>query len=483
MKLTTNILLVTSLFTFSTVADQADDALQTRLRKTLTDLEAIARQNGDNRAAGYPGYKASLDYMKSQIDTRFVDSYTTSTQEFQFQTYNVTLETLQGPDGEEVVVRTPHWSANTTGITGSLFDTPVSANGSMCSLSSWDGLDPTGKIAFIQRGTCAVSAKVRFAKEKGAIAVIIYNQPSNTTLSMRPSFEFDADRGLLPVGLITLEVGEAWKQRLAAGEDLKVTLAAQNTVNSVTSWNLFAQSKAGDPNKVILSGAHLDSVPEGPGIEDNGSGSAALLEVIDAMSKYTEHENTLQFAWWGAEELGLLGSAHYVDTLTEVEAAKLKLYFNYDMVGAIGPDVEFGIQPKNITDLGPAKRMVASLEASGAKQYLADGAGNSDYAPFQAKGFPFVSLYAGGDKTGECYHTACDDITVIGFDTLALSVKAATYALEGIINSMEGVPPRSSPQLRSRTVTPARTPKRLAGRNTHAHHAHSSGCAHSASPI
>lgn len=188
---------------------------------------------------------------------------------------------------------------------------------------------------------------------------------------MRPSVEFDSDRGLLPVGLITREVGEAWKQRLIAGEDLKVTLAAHNTVNSVTSWNLLAQSKTGDPNNAILSGAHLDSVPEGPGIEDNGSGSAALLEVIDAMSKYTEHKNALQFAWWGAEELGLLGSDHYVNSLTDVEAAKLKLYFNYDMVGAIGPDVEFGVQPKNITDNGPAKRMVASLEASGFKPYLA----------------------------------------------------------------------------------------------------------------
>ncbi|KAK0750331.1 peptidase family M28 [Schizothecium vesticola] len=482
MKLTTTILLVTSFFTSSTVADQVDDALQARLRKTLTDLEAIARQNGDNRAAGYPGYRASLDYMKKQIDTRFANSYTTWIQEFQFPVYNVTLETLKGPDGDDVIVKTPNWSANTTGITGSLFDTPVSANGSMCTLAAWDGLDPTGKIAFIQRGTCSVSSKARFAKEKGAIAVIIYNQPSNTTLTMRPSVELDSDRGVLPVGLVTREVGEAWKQRLVAGEDLKVTLAAHNTVNSVTSWNLLAQSRTGDPNNAILSGAHLDSVPEGPGIEDNGSGSAALLEVIDALSKYTEHKNALQFAWWGAEELGLLGSDHYVNSLTEAEAAKLKLYFNYDMVGAIGPDVEFGIQPKNITDNGPAKRMVASLEAAGIKPYLAEGAGNSDYAPFQAAGFPFVSLYAGGNKTGECYHTACDDITVIGFDTLALSVKAATYALEGIINSLEGVPLRR-PRLQSRTVTPATMPKRLARRDSHAHHQHSSGCAHSASPI
>lgn len=188
MKLTTTILLVTSFWTPNTVANEVDDALQARyavettptwppgrqltghrLRKTLTDLEAIARQNGDNRAAGYPGYKASLDYVKTQIDTRFANSYTTWTQEFQFPVYNVTLETLKGPDGEDAAVKSPHWSANTTGITGSLFDTPVSANGSMCSLSAWDGLDPTGKVAFIQRGSCSVSSKARFAKEKGAI--------------------------------------------------------------------------------------------------------------------------------------------------------------------------------------------------------------------------------------------------------------------------------------------------------------------------
>ena len=107
--------------------------------------------------------------MQDQIKTRFSDSYNTWTQEFQYETYNTTLETLKGPDGEDVAVKSPTWSANTTGVTGFLFDTPVSANGSMCSLADWEGLDPTGKIALIRRGECAVSAKARFAKEKGAI--------------------------------------------------------------------------------------------------------------------------------------------------------------------------------------------------------------------------------------------------------------------------------------------------------------------------
>ena len=202
-------------------------------------------------------------------------------------------------------------------------------------------------------------------------AAIIYNQPSNETLSMRPGIEKETDRGLLPVGLITMGLGEAWKQRLVAGENLKVTLATQNTVNWTTTWNLLAQSKTGDPHSVILSGAHLDSVPEGPGIEDNASGSAALLEMMSSLSNHTAHKNTLRFAWWGAEELGLLGSTHYVEAMNQTELDDLKFCFNYDMVGAIGPNVEFGIMPQNISDNGPAKRMAATLEAAGVKTNFA----------------------------------------------------------------------------------------------------------------
>ena len=199
----------------------------------------------------------------------------------------------------------------------------------------------------------------------------MYNQPTNETLTMRPSLEEPTDRGLLPVGLVTREIGEAWKKRLVAGEDLKVTLAVRNEVNINTSWNLFAQSKIGDPNKVILSGAHLDSVPAGPGIEDNASGSAALLEIIDAVSKHGEFKHAVRFAWWGAEELGLIGSSRYVEALSDTEAAKIKYYFNYDMVGAIAPNIDFVVMPKNISDNPPAQRMVASLKTQGIEAILA----------------------------------------------------------------------------------------------------------------
>ena len=80
-----------------------------------------------------------------------------------------------------------------------------------------------------------------------------------------------------------------------------------------------------------MAGAHLDSVQDGPGINDNGSGSAALLETAIQMAK-VKPANTVRFAWWGAEESGLLGSEHYVAGLTEDEADAIALYLNFDMV-------------------------------------------------------------------------------------------------------------------------------------------------------
>ena len=78
------------------------------------------------------------------------------------------------------------------------------------------------------------------------------------------------------------------------------------------SENVIAEKEGVNDDNVVMAGAHLDSVPAGPGINDNGSGSAALLEIAQNLANHRPH-NTLRFAWWGAEELGLLGSTAWVE--------------------------------------------------------------------------------------------------------------------------------------------------------------------------
>ena len=74
-----------------------------------------------------------------------------------------------------------------------------------------------------------------------------------------------------------------------------------------TTSNVIAETTGGDPENVIVVGAHLDSVGVGAGVNDNGSGSATILEIAEQMKK-VKARNTVRFIWFGAEESGLLGS-------------------------------------------------------------------------------------------------------------------------------------------------------------------------------
>lgn len=156
---------------------------------------------------------------------------------------------------------------------------------------------------------------------------------------------------LVPVGIIPLEVGESWKASLKAGKDVTVTLLVDAVSETRETWNIIAETKEGDPDKVIMLGAHLDSVQQGPGINDDGTGTAALLEIMTSVQKYAGFPHKIRFAWWGAEESGLVGSLYYTSHLSEAEADKIKYYFNYDMIGS--PQPEFDIASNNNSGIGP----------------------------------------------------------------------------------------------------------------------------------
>lgn len=173
--------------------------------------------------------------------------------------------------------------------------------GSGCFEDQWEGIDATGKIALVKRGTCGIAEKVKLAKAHGAIAFILYNQTPGTPISSATLLEENIGL-LVPVGVVTLENGEAWTTRLEAGEELVVTLLVDATTEARESWNIIAETKEGDPNNVVMLGAHLDSVQAGPGVNDDGSGTAALLELMGSFKKYKGFKNKVRFAWWGAEE-------------------------------------------------------------------------------------------------------------------------------------------------------------------------------------
>jgi Zn-dependent M28 family amino/carboxypeptidase len=197
--------------------------------------------------------------------------------------------------------------------------------GDGCDASDFAGQTFTGQVALIPRGVCNFSVKAALAEAAGAVGVIIYNdeerqEPFISTLGS-PDFS-------VPVVGTSFTIGE---QLSGATVHLETDVEFQLR----QAANVIAETAGGRDDRVVVVGAHLDSVPEGPGIQDNGSGSAAILEIAIQMAELgIEPRNRVRFAWWGAEEFGLLGSQYYVDNLTKREQKDIALNLNFDMTGS-----------------------------------------------------------------------------------------------------------------------------------------------------
>jgi Zn-dependent M28 family amino/carboxypeptidase len=212
-----------------------------------------------------------------------------------------------------------------------------------------------------------------------------------------------------------------------------------------------------------MAGAHLDSVQAGPGINDNGSGSAALIEVAEQMAKVTPW-NTVRLAWWGAEESGLIGSTEYVAGLGEEELDRIAAYLNFDMIGS--PNHVLFVYDGDDSDGqgdGPGPEGSAQIEATFERYFTSVGQptkgtdfdGRSDYGPFIDAGIPAGGLFTGaeGVKTAEeaaiwggtagiaydpCYHLACDTFANNNDMALDLNSDAVAYSvLQYAMNAQE----------------------------------------------
>ncbi|MYV72316.1 M20/M25/M40 family metallo-hydrolase, partial [Streptomyces sp. SID2131] len=215
------------------------------------------------------------------------------------------------------------------------------------------------------------------------------------------------------------------------------------TTSGATGYNLIADWPGGDPNQVLMSGSHLDSVTSGPGINDNGSGSAAILETALAVSRAGyQPSKHLRFAWWGAEELGLVGSKYYVNNLPTTERSKIKGYLNFDMIGS--PNPGYFVYDDDPTIEKTFKDYYAGLGIQ--TEIETEGDGRSDHAPFKNVGVPVGGLFSGADYTktsaqaqkwggtagqafDRCYHSSCDTTANINDTALDRNSDAIAHAV------------------------------------------------------
>ncbi|MDX3429731.1 MULTISPECIES: M28 family metallopeptidase [unclassified Streptomyces] len=221
------------------------------------------------------------------------------------------------------------------------------------------------------------------------------------------------------------------------------TALQQFTSGGATGYNLIADWPGGDPNQVLMAGSHLDSVTSGAGINDNGSGSAAVLETALAVSRARlAPDKHLRFAWWGAEELGLVGSKYYVNNLATAERSKLAGYLNFDMIGS--PNPGYFVYDDDPVIEQTFKDYYAGLSIP--TEIETEGDGRSDHAPFKNAGVPVGGLFSGADYTktsaqaqkwggtagqafDRCYHSSCDTTANINDTALDRNSDAIAHAV------------------------------------------------------
>jgi Zn-dependent M28 family amino/carboxypeptidase len=326
---------------------------------------------------------------------------------------------------------------------------PAPSSTSGCELTDFPG-DTLGAIALIQRGTCTFQQKVLNAEAAGAVGVIIFNEGQvGRTDVLSGTLGAPVN---IPVVFVSFALGEALNGLIPSG--LMVRIATDTVSETRTTHNVLAETPGGRSDRVVVVGAHLDSVPEGPGVQDNGSGSAVVLEIALQMAALgIQPVNKVRFAWWSAEEEGLIGSAFYVSQLSPREIKDIALNLNFDMVGS--PNFVRFVYDGDGSGTGIAGPNGSKvIEQVFLDHFAGHGLpteptafdGRSDYGSFIDVGIPAGGLFTGaeGIKTVEqaaiyggtagvqydpCYHLACDTFDNISLEALDQMSDAAAHAV------------------------------------------------------
>ena len=429
------------------------------VRAHQAQFQEFADLSDGTREASTLGYTLSADYVAGLMEAA---GYDVTRQPFEYNFFQeLAPPTVTGTspgfpftytDGENISTMDYSGSGTVTGVVQGVNDNivplpvgqPDGTSNAGCEDDDFAGF--TGDIALIQRGTCLFSEKIANAVEAGASAVIIFNEGNSEERSGidfgQASFPQD-----VPVIEMSAEAGAALVEFIeaeaAAGREVTLTVTTSTVSEVRESENVIAQTTTGRTDRVVVSGAHLDSVLEGPGINDNGSGSAAQLEVALQMAELgIEPVNQVRFIWFGAEEAGLVGSAYYVSQLTARETKDIAVMLNYDMVGSPNPGwFVYDGDASDTASTGSAGSGVVEdvfvdyFTSIGRETEPTAFDGRSDYDAFVAAGIPAGGLFTGaedlkteeqalkwggtaGDPFDPCYHQACD--TYANVDLIAL---------------------------------------------------------------
>ena len=440
-------------------------------------LQSIANKNDGTRASGTPGFDASVDYVVKKLRKA---GYKVKKQPFTFPFFRdleAPVLSEVSPNARDIETETFQYSGSGD-VTGQVVPTndivlPPSAEPSStsgCEATDFPAPPNDHSIALIQRGTCTFEAKVDNAEAAGYAAVIIFNEGQEGRQELLTG-TLGNPKDIPAVG-ISFADGNALYTETQAGDVIAHVVTSTEIDLNRQTVNVIADSPKGKiKGQTIVVGAHLDSVTAGPGINDNGSGTSTILEIAEQLAalKYTNKlQRQVRFAFWGAEEPGLIGSQYYVDHLTEAQKAKIYANLNFDMLGS--PNyVRFvydGDGSASEPAGPPGSDAIEDIFTNyfGSKNLASEPTafdGRSDYGPFIAEGIPAGGLFSGaeGIKTPEeatiyggtagvaydkCYHQACDTINNLNSKALSELGDAAADATLTLALSKSGLFPDGS---------------------------------------
>jgi Zn-dependent M28 family amino/carboxypeptidase len=408
------------------------------LHAHLAALQHIADVNGGTRASGTPGYNASVDYVVEQLRQA---GYEPQLQRVRYtDSHELTPPELARVSPDPLTYRYPDDFVSLRYSGSGDVEAPLETVDAHSETSGCDSADfgdfDTGAIALIRRGGCFFSEKVRNAIAAGAAAVIVFNDGS-------PGHEGPIEATLVrPVEVPALSLanqpGETLAQQADSGP-VRMRVQTSVEVSQTEAANVLADLPGATKGAPLLLGAHLDSIESGPGINDNGSGVATLLELAAQARKLgVQPQRPVRFAFWAGEEAGEFGSKEYLKSL-ESPIDDVASVVNLDMVGSPNPE------PFVYEGDGTIQEALSdAVRDEGLDPVPVDLEGRSDHAPFEDAGIPTGGLFTGADEPApdgkphdSCYHRACD--TVDNVD-LAILEKMADALASAVFGSLTDSP-------------------------------------------
>ncbi|MEV5824097.1 M28 family peptidase [Spirillospora sp. NPDC052242] len=430
------------------------------VRRHLEAFQQIADYNGGNRAAGTSGYDVSVKYVVGRLRKA---GFSPTVQKFTYPYWLERSEPVMSRTGGKSKKKTykagedfaAMMYSGSGDVTARVFAVDVPAKGeegtSGCEKKDFKGFDK-GAIALMQRGKCSFEVKAARARSAGAAAAVIYNKPGEKG----PINGTVAKPAKLPVVSTSHEVGAALAKAAAKG-GLTLRVKTDTEHGKRSSSNVIADTKRGRADNVVVVGAHLDSVREGAGINDNATGSAAVLAVAEEIAALGEKglRNRVRFAWWGAEEEGLRGSTHYVEKMDPSDRRNIAVNLNFDMLGSVN-GIRAVYDGDHSLGQGTTPPPGSAAIEKMFREYYKDRDlptaesvfnGRSDYGPFIDHGIPAGGIATGADgvktaaeakayggragKTYDpCYHAKCDRMKNVNLKMLDTNVDGVAHVTQ-----------------------------------------------------